>query len=631
MTVTERRRASAATAGPARGRAGARRDARSRVLRRLAPVVAGTAGISAVGLSVMGGGGGVLVLLLLALVAFGIVVRQRRPRRGLPERTWSDARHSTPSPAPGPLAPPHREAPATPPQVALALARVEARELASSPWYGMGLGFLTVVILALVVIWPQDNGSTWAEAAALVPFLVHPLVGMAVLASHRAVTRPSRDGAAELFETCPANATTRTFGLLGTAWVPVATTLCFAAVLAAGLAVRSPNLHGRLGLASLVALLAAATLAAGGVALGVALGRWVGFALAPVAAVVAVGFASARLQTTGDPGWSPLRLLSTAPLASETVDLLPDPPLWPNLGWLAGLTLAAVVVAVARHHRGRGLALAAAVAGLLVVGSGVAATRPVPPGRAALLADLVARPAAHQRCATAAGRVEVCVYSSTEVRDRVAAQVAPVAAALPAGTPRVTLRQRYAGRLEALPPGAVRRLPQGLPPPAPNEAILAFDFPPAERLVPRMQVAFLAAGLPLELDEGERPVVVAAQARGVLALWLATRGLDAEATRRLTSARSGGSRPAGEPDAFDRGYVDWPAICGVSPVVWSAQDLAAARALVAAPEATVRAAVNRQWERWRDPGTGTDDLLAAAGLAPVGPFEAVETREVSEC
>jgi len=515
--------------------------------------------------------------------------------------------------------------------VARALSRVEARELASSPWFGIGLGFLGVVLLALVALYPDDNGSSWAETASLVPFLVHPLVGMVVLASHRAVTRARRDGASELFDTCPAGTTTRAVGVLLTAWVPVAAAACFVVILGAGLAVRSPYLHGPLGAGAAVSMLAAVVLGVGGVALGVALGRWVDFALAPVAVVVAIGFASARLVTQGDPGWSPLRLLSTTPLLSETSDLLPDPPPWSNLGWLVGLTLAVVVVALARDRRDRPVILGAVIAAVLILASGFAATRPVPAARSARLADLVAQPAAHQRCATAGGRVEVCVYSASEVRDRVVTEVGPVTAALPAAAPRITLRQGY-DSLVGAPPGVVDRLPGGIPTLGEGEVHLGFDFSPAERLTPRMQVAFAALGLPPEPGEGDRPAVVAGQARGVVALWLATRGLDPGASRQLTTAAPGnGNRDAGGPDSFDRGYVDWPNICGTSPVVWSAQDLAAARALVAAPEGAVKVVVQAGWERWRHPGTGTDELLADLGLPAVGPFDTVETRQESQC
>ncbi len=605
------------------------------VLRRLAPVLAGVVGVCVVGLVVMGTGGVSIVAPLMALAGVGAVVLAGRPRRNQAEPPWRAASggphpDAGPSTAPATAAPPRR-VPSTSPQVARALSRVEARELASSPWFGIGLGFLGVVILALVVRFPDDNVSSWAEAASLVPFLVHSLVGMVVLASHRAVTRARRDGAAELFDTCPAGTTTRAVGVLLTAWVPVTATACFVVILGAGLAVRSPYLHGPLGAGAAVSMLAAVVLGVGGTALGVALGRWVGFALAPVAVVVAIGFGSARLVTQGDPGWSPLRLLSTTPLLSETSDLLPDPPAWSNLGWLVGLTLAVVVVALARDRRSRPVAVGGVIAGVLILASGVAATRPVPAARAARLADLVAHPANHQGCATAGGRVEVCVYSASKVRDRAVTEVGPVAAALPAGAPRITLRQGYDGPLEALPPRVVNRLADGIPPQGDGEVRLAFDFSPAERLTPRMQVAFAALGLPTEPGEGDRPAVVAGQARGVVALWLATRGLDPGASRELTTARGSANDDRDGPDSFDRGYVDWPSICGTSPVVWSAQDLAAARALVAAPEAAVKAVVHAGWERWRHPGTGTDELLGALGLPAVGPFDTVETREENPC
>jgi len=603
-------------------------------LRRLAPVLAGVVGVCVVGLVVMGQGGVLFVAPFVALAGVGAVALAGRPRRTQAERPWRAAPGARPPDAGQPTAPATAAppgAPATSRQVACALSRVEARELASSPWFGIGLGFLGIVLLALVALYPDDNGGSWAETASLVPFLVHPLVGMVVLASHRAVTRARRDGAAELFDTCPAGTTTRTFGVLLTAWVPVAAAACFVVILGAGLAVRSPYLHGPLGAGAAVSMLAAVVLCVGGVALGVALGRWVGFALAPVAVVVAIGFASARLVIQGDPGWSPLRLLSTTPILSETSDLLPDPPAWSNLGWLVGLTLAVLVVAVARDRRNRPVAVGAVIAGVLVLASGVAATRPVPAARAARIADLVARPAAHQGCATAGERVEVCVYSASEVRDRVVTEVGPVAAALPAGAPRITLRQGFDGPLEALPPGVVHRLPGGILPRGEGEVRLSFDYSPAERRIPRMQVAFAALGLPREPGDGDRPAVVAGQSRGVVALWLATRGLDSSASRTLTTARGSANGDAGAPNSFDRGYVDWPNICGTSPVVWSAQDLVAARALVAAPEDAVKAVVHAGWERWRQPGTGTDELLAALGLPAVGPFDAVETRQESQC
>jgi len=126
--------------------------------------------------------------------------------------------------------------------------------------------------------------------------------------------------------------------------------------------------------------------------------------------------------------------------------------------------------------------------------------------------------------------------------------------------------------------------------------------------------------------------VVAGQARGVVALWLAARGLDPDAAIKLATAGRRGQRgttPASA-DAFDRGFA-WPASCETAPVVWSAQDLAAARALLGRPAGEVTSAVHRGWDRWRDPGTGTDALLAEMGLSPAGPFDQVVSRDPGSC
>jgi hypothetical protein len=38
-----------------------------------------------------------------------------------------------------------------------------------------------------------------------------------------------------------------------------------------------------------------------------------------------------------------------------------------------------------------------------------------------------------------------------------------------------------------------------------------------------------------------------------------------------------------------------------------------------------------EWARWSDPRTGTDELLAALGLAGVGPFDNVVARPGTSC
>jgi len=41
--------------------------------------------------------------------------------------------------------------------------------------------------------------------------------------------------------------------------------------------------------------------------------------------------------------------------------------------------------------------------------------------------------------------------------------------------------------------------------------------------------------------------------------------------------------------------------------------------------------VHDGWDRWRDPATGSDALLAAAGLPPVGPPDLIVTRDPGAC
>ena len=111
-----------------------------------------------------------------------------------------------------------------------------------------------------------------------------------------------------------------------------------------------------------------------------------------------------------------------------------------------------------------------------------------------------------------------------------------------------------------------------------------------------------------------------------MAIWLATRGLDAADTARATTSPAPDS-----PDAFERGSLEVADVCSVPAVVWSAQDLAAARAVIALPEAEVGLVIEEDWERWANPRTGTDELLEALGLSRVGPFDDVIARAGEGC
>ena len=583
-------------------------------MRRLAPVLAGMAGVGLLLPLLVGSGPRGVVLLVPFTGLLGLAAVAVTRRAAAPDPGWTGPGPATESRLgpPGPT-PRSRSAPAAG-KVALALARVEGRELAGSPWFGVGVGFLVVSFLLFTVVYGSGNGEHWADVVGLAPWLAHPLVGMVVVAAHRGVTRAPRDGADELFDTCPVAPATRTLAAIGSAWVPVVALLVFFLAYGAVVSLRSPNLYGSPGALAVPVLLGGLVLAVGGVTLGVALARWVPFALAPVAAVVAVGFLSLRLATAGDPGWNPLQQLSSAPPLPEGSPVFHDPPAWSHVAWLFTLTATVAVLAVARHRRDRRVAVLGAAVLLLLPVTAIAATRQMPAASARRIAGLIARPAEHQTCQPA-GPLPVCVYAGLEeLGRRAAAEVAPVAEALPPEARPVVLRQRFPGTAADLPPEVARLLPEGVPRVPDGEAALGFSASRRALVDTRSLLALSALDLPVEATPEGPPLVVAGQARGVLALWLSTRGLGPVDTRRLTTSRT--------PDEHD---------CRDPSVALSSLDLRAARALIALPEPAVRAVVHEGWERWRDPAAGADELLAAAGLPPAGPYPAWADGSENPC
>ena len=528
-------------------------------------------GIAAVaGAVVMFGGasdgsdGGPPVMLLglvaaLALAGLALTLVHRRQTAALPERPWS-APDAAPPPSAG------RSGVTSGRAVAIALGRVEGRQFTASVWFATGLAFSILMILLFGIIWAGDNAGTRQEFVELLPWLAHPMIGMVVLAAYRATTRAARDGADELFETCPAAPATRTAGFLLSAAVPVATLGVFLAVMATAVQFRSPQLHGALGADSVAQVLGILVLGAGGVALGVALGRWVRFGLAPVITVVLIGFiATAVISGSSPHDWKPLGQLSTAPPMNSLSPVFSDKAAFWHLLWLIGLTAVVGIVAMARHRRDRPVALAAAAAAVVVLAAGIGATGPMPSASAARIADRVASPERHQVCAAADGPVDVCVYRfHHELLGPVTDEIGPVAAALPAGMARLTLRQAFPGDLGDLPPEVRRRLTANdLGRPA-GELALGFGQPNADVLDgPGFHLALASLGLPPERAEIVLPTVIAGQARGVVAMWLATRGADAAAVTAATVAIDPWSA-----DPVERRLHESHE-CGVPPVVWS--------------------------------------------------------------
>jgi hypothetical protein len=133
----------------------------------------------------------------------------------------------------------------------------------------------------------------------------------------------------------------------------------------------------------------------------------------------------------------------------------------------------------------------------------------------------------------------------------------------------------------------------------------------------RFWVALTAVGVTEDITDGA-VLSLDHQARGVVALWLATRSVDAQTAAAMTSTDAATHDSGNYVSDFGR---PWPDRCyaGPAPVTWALSDLDAARLLLAAPERAVRDLLRSNWDHLTDRDTSTDELLVALGLEPVPP------------
>ena len=522
--------------------------------------------------------------------------------------------------------------PATPTAVAVALGRFEARKHASSTWFAVAIGLLVMTTVLFGWVWVGE-GQHWRLGLAQTPIMAYPMIGMAVCAAHGSVTRARRDGAAELLTSCPATQSIRMNGQLRVAWVPALAIAVFVVVLAISVRLHPAAAFGSIDANAIADVVTAVVLGACGVFLGVALGQWAPWRLTPVVALFVVLWASTTLGGIGDPHWSNMRQLSTWPRYPPHDLTFTDRPVWWHLAWIAALGTLMVVIAMLRADRSRRTLTIAALVVTAAGVSGVMVTRPISEKSARHIASLVAEPAAHQTC-VAATRIEVCSYADQEqLGDIVLEAVAPVAAAAPEGTPGLVFRQFFDGQTEHLGPDVAAAI--AVLPPLVEGDDLSFAFEGARN---QLRAVRLRAGIRLAMPgvggepAGRVPLVVAGQARGVVALWLAAQGLPADdATRLIAISYNVHDDGNHRLDAWDLGNQGlWPEPCdvGAAPVAWSQQDLAAARQLLALPPAEVHALLGRNWAFVTDPGTTTDELMSLAALAPVGPIDRVLTDAI---
>ena len=492
----------------------------------------------------------------------------------------------------------------------LALGPVEARELLLSPWFGAGVAFCVL----FGCLGAQSFERSWWVTAGLMPLLVHPLCGMVIVATHRNGTRDRRDGTEELYESCPASSTQQTGAQLLTAVVPVGASVLFVSATLVAASIVLDDIYGPVDERVLTdTAIAGVLLPAGAIALGVLLGRRARFALAPFIAVACIAILDLEMWDRGldGRGW-----LATG-IASGGVDFIYfQPPGIGRLTWFLGLVILTAGLALSTSgwtntRRIVWVGFVISVVGLVIT------TRPLSDATADRLTEYVIAPDAHEVCERLTIDVEVCALEPYKGHGaNIAAQVAPVAAAIPSGTidTPITMRLLAGEHLDQLPDQVQQRI-EPIPIP-PGTVAMPFIHHESGLRESRFLLAATAVGLPTGEDMPE-VVLVDGQARGVVLLWLATAGLTEDAALDLL-----------EPDEYigdspsARGEV-WPATCEVR-VQWAPQDVAAARSVVSLEGDTVADVVAREWDRWLTPTTTTDELLLAVGLAPVGPPDPIE-------
>ncbi len=575
-------------------------------MRRLGPPLAGMGGV--VGFIALASGGGGAIGGLGGIVLIGgiiwFVVRWVSRRRPAAADHWRPSEAFAYRPTAG-------HEPSSPTKVARALARIETRELASSASFGAGIGLLLLIIVLLGVVWGSDFAEEPLAIPEMFPIYVHPLAGMVIVASHRARTRSTRDGTQELFDSCPVEESTRTSGHLLTAWLPGLIGFVFPLVFAAVILSKIPVVHGAIGARQVALPFGAAVLCIGATALGVALARWAPWTPVPIAAVVLVGVASIRLATAGDRTTEPIRQLSTW-LTEPEVDLRFTAPHWAaHHVWILALVGIVAVLALARDVRRSWVPISLAAFALLATVGAIAATRPIDPADAERIAALINQPDDHQRC-VATGELQVCAYKSSDaMAQHLAKVVDPVAEAVPPGAlAGWTIRQGFDIAIEQLDPEVRDRL-------APSSAdprvipLVMTGHPKADQGA-LLWAALTAVGI-TEQRSGSQVASLEGEARGVIALWLAARGVDERTALAMTTFYSGADTTG------ESYYRPWPDSCyaGPTPVIWAATDLDAARLLIAAPEDQINEVLRSDWTRLTDRRTTTAELLAAAGLDPV--------------
>lgn len=510
------------------------------------------------------------------------------------------------------------------------LGRIEGRQLLRNEVFIVGIAMSAAILVIFGVVWASNNigaQNSWRYWLAMLPVFTLAFAGLTLVAVNAAALRSSRDGTDELFGSLPAIDATRVVGHLGSVWMAFVVQALFVAgsVLIGALVTHH---FGAIDAASVGDVVVSFVLVMCAVSLGVALSRWLPHPLVALAALVALGIGGSAIGGIGGHHWSLTRQLSIWPRYPDHDWAFAVRPTWWHAAYLLSLAAVVAVAAVARHRRDRVVAGLAAVAIALAAITGLIQTRPMNDADAGRIAAMVADPVAHSTCRSNGGLTLCAYHDYADMADTWERELTDPFAAVPPERQddgfTVVWRERLLGRLD---PAVKQRLDideltakWGRDRSTWNGAAVNGDD---SNPVNRLALGLWAVGLPLVAEDGA-PCSVSGQARGVVALWVAAQGKRADAARGFVSGSWSEVKSADNefdvaPEWLD-GYV-WTGDV-TPPVLWSKNDIAAAKALVDLDPTAVRGEVWSGWSHWLDPASSTDELLASLGLSSPGPVAA---------
>jgi hypothetical protein len=508
--------------------------------------------------------------------------------------------------------------PASPGRTAIALARFEGKKLLRHPAFLVGMALTPWLFLMAT----SDTGENWIHIEVAIALGLVPLGWLTMVAANLGALRSRRHRTEDLFQSLPTSPAVRTaaHNLSTLAAAPVA--LAFAAACAVLVDINADPL-GSFGPAELAT---GVLVVVGGGAVGVLVARWLPRPAVCLPAIGATMFLQGKLT---DFSPSPARWLSFVVDPLSSFAAVEQRPAGWHVGWLAAWIALVAVAGAARHGMPRRLGVVALAVAAVALGTGFAQTRPVSAEEAAAVADYISRPAAHQTCREQA-EVRYCAYD--DLGQRIADWGPPVEAVLtrlPASVrarglevterPNPVVGNRNCspvGLLSTLPgPVRDRLTPEAVWPPDgkihPGTDTWACSNSSVDGLFLGVQAGAWAVGLPPNPWHLDQHCRAPGQARAVAALWLGAQSSPGAAKALALLPERSGRNAAGEL-TFD----DWPDPPAWG-VTWSADDVAAALALLDRPAADVAAVLDAGWDRFTDPATPTSDLLAQAGV-PTG-------------